>query len=593
MRLKYFRRLCEINELAWQKELARMDRRESIYRGDGLLRPLTARDVNSDGSAKTAPHVRNVVAENIEAQVSSVIPRPRVTARRRRDEKLAAVAENMIAAELDRLPMEEINDLVDRTVKIQGGAMLLVEWDNTAVSHSAVGEITVTPVHPRQFIPQDGVFTSIDDMDYFFLRLPQTKEYIRRRYGADTFDGEGNGNESGEGMVTQYVAYYKNGLGGIGRFSWVNDTVLEDLEDYQARYLRRCDRWGAAVTDGDEGPHCHGGEFTLEKEEEEILFSDLRLSDGTVIPACDAKGRRTGIPYYEPGAYPLVLIRNVSMFGQLLGQSDVDRLESTQNVINRIETKMIERFIKAGTRITLPDRADIRIDPEDSEVLYIGSAADKSLIDVYDFKGDMTDELEYARRKYEEARQIIGITDSYQGRNDPTAVSGRAKEIAVARSEGMLESKRIMKEAAYARLFELIFKFSLAYKDEPRPVAVTDSRGGVGYDSFDRRDYLEMDDAGEYFYNDGFLFSCDAADTLTSNRQAMWSEAASYFTDGAMGDPERAETQIMFWTMMEELHHPLAGMVRRQLQRRLEDENTGAAAGKTAEERSGRWDTTG
>ena len=42
------------------------------------------------------------------------------------------------------------------------------------------------------------------------------------------------------GKAFQYVAYYRNQDGGIGRFSWVNDTMLEDLEDYQARRLRRC-----------------------------------------------------------------------------------------------------------------------------------------------------------------------------------------------------------------------------------------------------------------------------------------------------------------------------------------------------------------
>ena len=33
----------------------------------------------------------------------------------------------------------------------------------------------------------------------------------------------------------------------------------------------------------------------------------------------------------------------------------------------------------------------------------------------------------YLSQVYEEARQIIGITDSFQGRTDPTATSGKAK----------------------------------------------------------------------------------------------------------------------------------------------------------------------
>ena len=34
-------------------------------------------------------------------------------------------------------------------------------------------------------VPQDGVTGGIDDMDYIILSLPQTKAYIRARYGVD------------------------------------------------------------------------------------------------------------------------------------------------------------------------------------------------------------------------------------------------------------------------------------------------------------------------------------------------------------------------------------------------------------------------
>ena len=49
-------------------------------------------------------------------------------------------------------------------------------------------------------------------------------------------------------------------------------------------------------------------------------------------------------------------------------------------------------------------------------------------------------------KTYEHARQTIGITDSYQGRRDTTAVSGKAKEFAASQSAGRLESKRTMKK---------------------------------------------------------------------------------------------------------------------------------------------------
>ena len=106
--------------------------------------------------------------------------------------------------------------------------------------------------------------------------------------------------------------------------------------------------------------------------------------------------------------------------------------------------------MKAGTRITLPAKATLRTDPVDGERWFLDSPADKAMIDVYQFSGDLQYELTYLATVYEEARQVLGITDSFQGRTDPTATSGKAKEFSAAQAAGRLESKRTMKQAAYA-----------------------------------------------------------------------------------------------------------------------------------------------
>ena len=63
-----------------------------------------------------------------------------------------------------------------------------------------------------------------------------------------------------------------------------------------------------------------------------------------------------------------------------------------------------------------------------------------ALIGCYDFKGDLQYELLYLANVYEEARQILGITDSFQGRQDSTATSGKAKEFSAAQAAGRLEN---------------------------------------------------------------------------------------------------------------------------------------------------------
>ena len=121
------------------------------------------------------------------------------------------------------------------------------------------------------------------------------------------------------------------------------------------------------------------------------------------------------------------------------------------------------------------------------KVIRPGNAATKALIDVYDLQGNVEQDMVYLSQVYEEARQIIGITDSFQGRTDRTATSGKAKEFAAAQSAGRLESKRVMKDAAYAALFEAMFKFKLAYTDEPRPVVSNDIHGNAQYRPVYRR----------------------------------------------------------------------------------------------------------
>ena len=617
-----------------------------------------------------APHIRNIVFENIESQVSSAIPSPKVTPRRKEDEALAAKIEHWLRCELDRLPFETINDQAERTVPIQGGVGFLVAWDNRKRTHDTVGEEEVAFLHPKQFAPQPGIYTGIQDMDWFIVRQPTTKENIRRRYDVNVEDeGEqepqvrGTGDEdTADDAVTMYIGYAKNDRGGIDRYVWVNDIELEDLENYQARRVPVCAHCGrvrplpgqviqnrqavvetaeqdaveaeqdivAAETrkqiagralamqlaqdvaaglgggletlaaegaaaepedqrlryDG-EGPcpWCGSTNWTTKEQEYEEVTLPIANSSGLVIPGAqpeiDENGRSvmrpTKIPFYRPDVFPVVLQKSVSVYGQLLGNSDVDVIEDQQNTTNRMEKKIIDRLVKAGTRITLPAKATLRTDPVDGERWFLDSPADKAMIDVYQFSGDLQYELTYLATVYEEARQILGITDSFQGRTDPTATSGKAKEFSAAQAAGRLESKRTMKQAAYAQLFELMFKFWLAYSDEPRPISYKDNEGNTVYEEISRYDFLKQDKDGQYYWEDQFLFGCDDSAPLASNREAMWQETRMNLQTGAFGDPSSTETLILFWSKMEELHYPGAGETKKYLEKRLQQEQQRAA----------------
>ena len=629
-KLRLWQERMKRNDSAYEAEARKMDAREAQYSGDRHLKEMVVGE-----KTHTAVHVRNISAELIEAQVNSNIPQPKVTARREGDEDKAKLIEDMLRNELDRMPFEMLNDMMERTVPIQGGAAFLVEWDNTQRTHFTVGELNVSTLHPKQIIPQDGVYTGIEDMDYIILKIPQTKEYIRRKYSVDVEDeAEAEPDVKGaldvktaDDLVTQYIAYYRNDKGGIGLFSWVNDTVLEDLDDYQARRLRRCTTCGAlepmgelesvpesltqtlaqgaavtaepdvadkpvrpALKDGKRVcPYCGGSRWEDTAEEYEELTLPVLRSDGSVIPGMhpvekpsetmvDEMGlptvettlEPTRIPFYKPDIYPVILQKNVSVYGKFLGDSDLDKIADQQNTINRIEGKIIDKLLKSGSYLTLPDDAIIPQDAEDMKVIRPGNPANAALIGVYDLEGKIEQDMAYLAQVYDEARQIIGITDSFQGRRDTTATSGKAKEFAAAQSAGRLESKRVMKDAAYAALFEAMFKFKLAYTDEPRPVVADDIHGNKEYKEFNRYDFLEQDAAGEWCWNTEFLFACDTSAPLASNREAMWQETRLNLQTGAFGNPQELSTLILFWTKMEMLHYPGASETRAYLEEEMQ-----------------------
>lgn len=617
-KLRYWQEQAADAQAFYETELKKMDRRESLYRGDPTLKPVTEEEIQKEWKGappKKAPHVWNIIAENIETEVSSTIPMPKVTARRPQDAWRAKLVEDMLRNEMDRLPMEELNDMAERTCPIQGGVFYHVEWESADRGNGTIGDAAVSVLHPKQVIPQKGVVAGMDDMDYIILKLPQTKQYLERRFGVDL----GNETETdpnlrgmdqavSDEMVDWYIVYYWSESGAVGRYSYVGDTELEDYPDYQALNLRWCAKCGAQeepelwaleapTTDGtrpegegkppekDVCSYCGGTKWETRPAKEQTLYlTREQLARAGVRAEGPEPGEEEfaarmnqtedlGIPIkapvYKPNVLPVILQKNVSIYGQLLGDSDADKIEDQQNTLNRLEKKIIDRICKAGSRVTLPAGVDKPMDEEDGGVWYLENAADRSMIGVYEFTGNLEYEMAYAADVYNQARYILGITDSFQGRQDTTATSGKAKEFAASQSAGRLESKRVMKEAAYQRLFETIFKFKLAYAAEPRSVVATGSNHKLRYELFDRRDFLERDPDGGYHWIDDFIFACDTSTPLANNRQAMWQEERELFTTGAYGDPADPEVQLQFWATMADLQYPGAEAKKTFLEERV------------------------
>lgn len=618
-------------ERDWDGQKERIEKREKLYAGrDSVLEPMVDEDYCLRRKQET-PHLRNIIAENIEAQVNSAVPQPKVAARRKEDEWKAALIEELIRNELDRLPMEQLNDMDERTTLIQGGDLAMVEWDSGERSHTRLGENELTLIHPVMLRPQPGVYTDIEDMDWYIVAMPTTRRAVKEAFGVELPEEAEDApeaksiedQEAKKDIVTRYMGFEK-AAEGVSRFQWVRDTVLEDAENYRAPRQKRCAKCHAAAPtpgsaivepqtatedgllgtlaergylgeldetlfgaaereephlwqEGDPCPYCGSTEWRDESSEWEEIYADIEVEteNGTrVIPGArmelDESGRvvmrPTRIPAFRPSCYPVAMRKNVSAFGQLLGSSDVDAIADQQNTINRMTVKAIDKLCRAGDIVITPDDPEVRIDPQDHRHYYVRDPSRINLFGVKSLSGDISGELTYIQQAYTEAQQRLGITDSFLGRRDTTATSGTAKQFAAQQSAGRLESKRVMKEGFYEKLFRRLFENTLAYAREKRPLVYRDERGEKRYAEFDRYIFLEQDAAGQWYWNTDFLFSCDSSTPLARNREQLWAETTSFFQAGAFGDPTQTDTLIAFWAKMERLHYPGAADTKKQME---------------------------
>lgn len=567
-----------------------MNERDGLYMGTKAIR----------GAKKDATNVRNIVYELIESQVDSSIPQPKVTAIHEEDQELAHQLENLLRNEARRMNLTALNDKQERTVPIQGGDFFHVEWNPLGGYHCTLGDVEVTERHPRQVIPQPGIY-DVDKMDYIFILLAQSKKKLEERYGVkiqddteETPEVRGDSETTIRGIVTQNIVYYKKD-GVVGVFSWVGDQVLEDYPDYYARMGKVCAKCGRRQV-GDKCV-CGSTKFVDSPVETITLTSDVTLMDGTVIPAMtqgpdsfvmnpdrsiqldDATGEpivmpgvmvATEVPAYKPKGFPVVMRQNVTTEGRLLGVSDVDVIADQQEAVKKFGTKIQEKLLKGGSYMTLPSDVPIETSDEELSVLRLENPSQKNLIDVYNIQPNTSYDQQMVETNYNWAKSALGITDAFQGKYDSSATSGSAKQFSANQSAGRLQSKREMKNAAYAKLYRKIFEFLLAYSDDDYPITEIDESGEQQWGHFNRMQFLRQDASGEFYWDDEFIIEVDPASNLASNRERLWDMIDVKYQAGGFGPITELESQYLMWTLLKNTGFPYAGTIQQAIKQRID-----------------------
>ena len=557
----------------YSPNLNQMNTYESYYNGG---REVTGNPNKDEQSRKLAINVRNIVYELEESQVDCSIPMPKVTPIHQEDLPQAKVIEEFLKNEIKLLHLVEINDLQERTTPVQGGSFSLVEWDNSKGLHSTVGDLEVTDIHPRKMIPQPGVI-DIDKMDYFFIRTSQTKDYVKRRFGKDVSNESETDKDIRDGVATEDIvtvvtAYFKNDNGGIGLYRWCDDVELEYYDDYQARYQMVCAEC-ETPQDGDVCPVCGSKKFKRRKDDIRTIrvFRDTEsgINPMTGEPLLVSVEEDIEIPYYKPNIYPLVLRRNISKNESLLGVSDISVIADQQDTIKKFASKINEKLLKGGSYVTLPEGLGVETTDEELKIIRVSNPEQRSLISVINAQADTTQDRVTLEENYQWAKSALGISDAFQGKYDSSALSGTAKQYSINQVAGRLESKRIMKNNAYAKMYELMFKLALAYADNPVPISMSGTNGEVEFTSFDIRNFVKFDSANKPYWNDEFIFDVDPTSTLLTNREAMWNQADLKLQSGAFGQLGDLETNYLYWLEQERNGYPNAGEIKKNIEERL------------------------
>jgi hypothetical protein len=598
-------RLEHFCELFKRSESARDDAFEAIIK----YRKQYEGSKELDGGVN-AKVVRNITYELIESQVSVEIPVARVDPKvwSERNDRNAKAIERLCANVRNEQPFERLNDEDERNTYIDGGSVWYVEWDDSIRSHNECGGLRITCTSAEDLFPQPGIYV-IDEMDWVILRFQSTKEELVAKYGVSPItaaDAENDKTEESgdDDICTVYVCFYKDEDDHVCQYIWSGATCLADIEDYFARKRYVCSACGRRRELCESFEQCDcGGDFILENEDYEELTRDVRGGDGFTIPAQSPKWNEDGspamrkitrmrtddtgapvmtlvdgvavpevaeveeqdmeptrIPWYRPSHFPIVVRKNTARRRSVLGQSDCEFIRPQQQEINKIESRIHDKIQSSGCYPYKPEECKFSFDDTIGQyVLNIPAGHSRAEFGVMDMLPTLQQEQMQSDRYYEHAKKALGITDSYQGQADTTAKSGIAKQAQIAQAAGRLQSKRVMKNAAYADLDRIIFQYYLAYADEPRPLAYVDAFGRVQNSTFNRYDFIRYDEeTREWYYEDRYLFSVDQNASADVQREVLWQMNLQNLQAGVYGNPAEVATLLRYWQMQEKAHYPHA-----------------------------------
>lgn len=512
--------------------------------------------------------LKKIAYELVESKVIPLLPGPKMSPRYYSDITLVNATEALINHEIDKMLSEEVHDESEHSCLIDGTTWLKVEWDPFDNTHERSGMPKVINCPVDTVYPQPGI-ADYKKLEYIFETKKLTIATI-----IDLYDRVVRPIDNTD-LVDVVEVYYLNESRYVGHLVYTTPdlTVLSNDVEWGARKRRHCTKCGSVVNIADECPICGSKTFEYKPVTEEFLEEDLvyienKFRNGeSNKPEEDAAQednkktipKGTKLPFYMVRQLPFVPKRTIKVAREMYGISEVQLALEAQDSVNKLLNKAEAKSAKSKAYVT--KLKDTYIDDEDAEVTYIEieSAQEGQAVQVKQVMADIQQELIMVSMLYDNAKSAQGVTDTDQGKRDPTANSGKAKEMQLIASEQRQSSSKTQRNTAYAGVYELIFKYLLAYSDEQRAFVALMPDGTYREEVWSKYMFLAQDAKKELYYRDDFAWSVDSVAYISKDREMMWQLIDRDFLNGTTGsaiDPRRSLQ--LYWHMKDQHGYPTA-----------------------------------
>ncbi len=514
--------------------------------------------------------LRKMCFELVEEKIAPHIPGPKMTPRYHRDIVPVNATEALIMHEMDKMLSEEVHDESERSTLIDSTCWLKVSWDPFDNTHERSGMPKVECCPIDTVFPQPGIY-NYKELEYIFERKKYTLAQIE-----DLFPDKDVAPIEGHDLVSVVECYYLNKDRHVGKFVWVENTlqVLCDDVEWAMRRRRECMDCGKVLNTQYVCPVCGSFNIRYTSVKSQKLKTDLHRvvnpyrsgqtadteKDQDVIDEEDVIKAGTEIPFYLIRQLPFVPKRHIRIPRSMYGMSEVQIHLEPQDFMNKMLLKAEDKVENAKTIVS--KLKDTRIDTDtDKNIIYVETEShqEAAAIQIKDIQPNIQEELIMAQTMYETSKSTAGITDTDQGKYDASARSGKAKQLQMQASQDRHEPSLIQRYHAYAGVYELIFKYLLAFCDEERSFINLMPDGSTKEEVWSKYMFLDKDDNGEFYYRDDFAWSIDIAGTIKNDRAAMWQMIDNDFVNGTLGNElDPVKSLHMYWHMKDQTGYPTA-----------------------------------